>query len=109
MTQEENIGELRRLIRWTHESGKWEMISNLMTHELDINVQHYAEILHELQQQGFYQVIFMLLCSGDYIVDKAARMASCDVILGNVNEEAIDQFIGRVVANIATLVNEGEV
>lgn len=103
MEQREKVrmDDTKRLLQWIRNNpNQWIEIKWAITEEDVLQEQEFKEVILNLKNNGFYQLLVLLLYTNNNSIKKALEKTILDVICKQWNDNSIDNMVDMLIDNI---------
>lgn len=104
MEQSEKVRreDTKRLLEWIGENrDAWLDIIQALTEEDILIGRELKEVIHNLGNNGFYQLLVLLMYAKSEIIRRALEKSILSVICSSWDEKSIDKMIDLLIDNIS--------
>lgn len=102
----EQVEKLRRedairLLKWIRNNqDRWIEITMAMTEENALISKELKEVIYALKNNGFYQLLILLIYANNDIIARALEKTILDVICEAWDEDSLDNMVDRLLNNM---------
>lgn len=90
-----------RLLKWIRENqDKWIEITMAMTEENALISKELKEVICALKNNGFYQLLILLIYANNDIIARALEKTILDIICESWDEGSLDNIINMLLDNM---------
>ena len=95
------MNDTKRLLQWIRNNpNQWIKIKWAITEEDVLQGQEFKEVIRNLKNNGFYQLLVLLLYTNNASVKEALEKSILDVICKELNDNSIDNMVYMLIGNI---------
>lgn len=99
--------ETRRLLEWIgNNQEEWFEITLAFVEEDMLIESELKEVFRNLKNNGFYQLLVLLMYTKNEIIGKALEKSMLHIICNNWNEQSIDTMFDMLIDNISQAAHE---
>ena len=103
-TEEERISEFNRVMKWISGNQKtWDRVILSLDRETDLGNDIYIEIIHQLKEQQFYQLLLVMFHSANYKIGQAVERATFEALFKHADRKSLDDFVQIVKQNLSKM------
>lgn len=99
--------ETKRLLEWIgNNQEEWFEITLAFVEEDMLIDQELKEVFRNLKNNGFYQLLVLLMYTKNEIIGKALQKSMLNIICNNWNEQSIDTMYDLLIDNLSQTIHE---
>ena len=100
-TEDERVLEFKRIMEWINSNKEtWDRIIHALGDDMALKDETYIEIITELKEKQFYQLVLIMFHSCNYKVNEAVERAALGILSKQVNKRNLDDFIQMVIGHL---------
>lgn len=98
------LKEFSRLMEWIAQNpDSWDRVIVIMNNNEDVIDETFVDVLRQLAENEFYQILFVLFQSNNFYISEAVKMAVFMTLTVNIEKDALDNFTQLVIDNFIKL------
>ena len=98
------LKEFSRLMEWIAQNpDSWDRVIVIMNNNEDVIDETFVDVLRQLAENEFYQILFVLFQSNNFYISEAVKMAVFMPLTVNIEKDALDNFTQLVIDNFIKL------
>lgn len=91
------LDEFKRLVAWSRDNNiDWFEVIEYMADVSDVDLEKLGNIILELKNNSFYQVVYMILCSVRTEIREAVEKTNLSMIINDWNLDKCDDYINDI-------------
>lgn len=99
--------ETKRLLEWIgNNQEEWFGITLAFVEEDMLIEQELKEVFRNLKNNGFYQLLVLLMYTKNEIIGKVLEKSMLNIICNNWNEQSIDTMYDLLIDNLSQTIHE---
>lgn len=98
------LKEFSRLMEWIAQNpDSWDRVIVIMNNNENVIDETFVDVLRQLAENEFYQILFVLFQSNNFYISEAVKMAVFTTLTLNIEKDALENFTQLVIDNFIKL------